>query len=224
MVAWLGPALTAGASLFGGIFKNKEDRRRYEEANRLTSARIAAAEQRTDARLQKQFDFQERMSGTAYQRAVADMRKAGINPVLAYKQGGASAPSGASAPGQSAPGQTTPSKDVLSPAAASALAARRLHSEVANMEATNRNLQQQNVNLGAQADQVRAQTRLTNMENLIKGEVLQSAKAAAAAHKTDEEFYKSKQGRFLRMIERYVGAFTGSTGHSARAKVGGANR
>lgn len=39
--------------------------------------------------------WQKQMSNTSYQRAVEDMRKAGINPILAYTQGGASTPSGA---------------------------------------------------------------------------------------------------------------------------------
>lgn len=45
---------------------------------------------------EKQMQFQREMSSTAYQRAVADMKAAGINPMMAVNNGGASSPSGAS--------------------------------------------------------------------------------------------------------------------------------
>ncbi len=100
----IGAGIAAGASLLGGRDRNRMQR---EEA-------------------QKQRDFQERMSSSSYQRAVEDMKMAGINPMLAFQQGGASSPGGAQAQMQ----------DIAGPAVSSAMNARRLTQELENMKAT----------------------------------------------------------------------------------------
>lgn len=83
-----------------------EDWQRQIQANDIAND-FAATE------AQKQRDFEERLANTQYQRMVTDMKKAGINPIMAFSSGGAAVPSGAAASPQS--GGTTPHKqtDVL---------------------------------------------------------------------------------------------------------------
>jgi hypothetical protein len=78
-------ALLGGA--LGFIGQQQTNQKNWDIAN---AANAASAEQAS-----KQMDFQERMRETQYQTAVDDMKKAGLNPMLAYTQGGAGTPTGA---------------------------------------------------------------------------------------------------------------------------------
>lgn len=107
----IGPLIGAGADLLGGLFSSGQ------------SARQA----------QRQMDFQERMSSTAHQREVADLRAAGLNPILSVNAG-ASSPGGAM-------GQVPDMSRKGSDAVNSALAAKRLNAELSLIAAQGRNVE-----------------------------------------------------------------------------------
>lgn len=109
-----GPLIMGGSSLLGGILANDANR---DIAQQTTAANMAEA--------QTNREFQERMANSAYQRAMADMRAAGLNPMLAFSQGGASSPSGST--GQAVKSEM---RDALTPAISSALQAKSLDAQI----------------------------------------------------------------------------------------------
>lgn len=70
-----------------------------QAANDANSAQALRSMEFTKDQAQQQMAFQERMRNSAYQASMQDMKNAGLNPILAYKMGGASVPSGASGSG-----------------------------------------------------------------------------------------------------------------------------
>lgn len=171
--------------------------------------------------------FQERTLRSQYQWATEDMKAAGINPMLAYQQGGAGSAGGSTYQPQNvgaagAAGFETGSRSSLqSEQARQAKTAERLAAERQEFdlqalqsstalqraqEATQPYIQAREA---AQASQASAQaalarTQANNVEaqTAILGEELQSARAAAARARADEEFYNSEEGQVLRMIDR----------------------
>lgn len=109
--AW-GPALLGGGlSLLGG-----------ERAN-----------EQSQANSREQMAFQERMSSTAHQRQVADLKAAGLNPILSANAGAAAGP-----------GASSQAQNTIAPALESAMAVKsmqqgieRQNQEIQNMKSSN---------------------------------------------------------------------------------------
>lgn len=202
-------ALTGGMSLLGGLFAQDKTDERMQETNRFNAEQA-----------QKQMDFQERMSNSAYQRTMQDMRAAGLNPILAYSKGGASTPSGAAGSGA-----YSAANDIVTPAVSSAVQSMRVKQEVLNMVEQNKNLLEQNLNLQEQRKQIGSQIANINADTLLKGQLLTIGQKDVERSKTDAKIYQSSWFPILRALgtgarEIGLGGEVGSTGTRIRVHPG----
>lgn len=165
-VKWLGPAalapLTGGASLalYGSYLTNSAQKKANQENIALN---------------RENRDWEERMANTEWQRGVKDMMAAGLNPMLAYSQGGASTPNTSAA--------TVEPEDALGRGLGSALQQRLLALQIEQQRA--------NINL------TEAQTYKTTQEG--------TSAASAAKYSDEAELAKTRltQKQVEDVIQRF---------------------
>ena len=170
----LGSILSGGLSLVGGILANN--------ANKAIAL---------DNR-----DFQAEQNATAYQRAVADLKAADLNPMLAYTNGGAASGSGSTATMQ----------NVLGSAVSTALAAKKNAAEVDNLKETNKAIKAQTMQALSQSDLNKAATVKAvadaKVSNVSAGKIAADTALSAAAlpkEKVNSDVY-STVGDFVRSV------------------------
>lgn len=174
------PALIAGGAALAGTLISNSAASREAEKNR---------------------DWQADMSNSAYQRGMADMKAAGLNPMLAYRQGGASTPSGATA-------QVHNIGDSVSNSAMSAL---RVREEINNLKTTN-------TNIAAQTETQKSQTALNNLLGIKAIADANATNTSAKLMSADlpqrentAAIEGSKFGKAMRWFDRVTGSIGGVT-------------
>lgn len=170
---FLGGLVSGGASLIGGINANQQNAQNTQQNNMWNYM----------MNLQNQ-QFQQQMSSTAYQRAVADMKAAGLNPAMMY--GGSGGP--ASSPiGSVAKSEAPQVHDAVGPAVDRIVMALKLGNETNLNSALVQKAVQETATSASQAKVLDEEARTKNItNNFIADEMLSRIKMNVGSAKQSQ--------------------------------------
>lgn len=166
-----GPAgAVAGASLGGSIGgaddANQTNISLANSANALQYRMFNEAQDFNSAETAKSREWMEKMSNTAVQRQVADLRRSGINPILAAQYGGASSPS-SPAGSVSAPNvHLAKVNDIMTPALHTASDMAKTSSIVSLQKSQQQKVMIEAEKVYSEIDNLQASTSLTREQKL----------------------------------------------------------
>nr|DAE90378.1 MAG TPA: minor capsid protein [Microviridae sp.] len=208
-VDYLGAAATIGSGIMGYMGGESANTANAEQAakNREFNAQQADITRK----------WQEQMRGSAYQSTMDDMRKAGLNPMSAFQQGGTGTPSGSTASGSNA----APMQNTLGQGASSAVSAAQTISNLRTADAQQTLMGAQALTAVAQANRETTsshlneeQTHAIALDSRKKKQYYETDKAEAGYRKKQAEVDQEAAARqkIIDQVGQVVGTGTNAYG------------